>query len=99
MIVEKTNTFNEWLENLTNDVTQTIIFNHIKRMENDNLGNVKPVGSGVYEKKINVGAGYRIYFCRINNQLILLLYGGDKSSQQADIQTAIKMKGLVKWKS
>lgn len=57
-------------------------------MEEGNFGDVEPVGNGVSEFRIHYGLGYRVYFAHKNNKIILLLYGGDKSSQQADIKKA-----------
>ncbi len=56
-----------------------------------NLGDVKPVGSGVSEMRIDVGAGYRLYFTLRNRTMVLLLVGGDKSTQQTDIRKAIDL--------
>ena len=56
------------------------------RLELDDLGDTKPVGEGIYELRIHFGAGYRIYFAKIENTIIVLLGGGDKSKQQQDIE-------------
>ena len=93
MTVEKTNVFDKWLQNLKDLKAGATIKKHIKRMENKNLGNIESVGEGIFEKKIDYGAGYRLYFCYAGSQLILLLCGGDKSSQKKDIEKAKKMKG------
>jgi len=65
-------------------------------MEEGNVGNVRSVGSGVYEKKINYGPSYRLYYCQIGKVWILLLCGGDKSTQQADIDQAKEIKKGLK---
>ena len=61
-------------------------------MEDGKMGNTQPVGSGVYEKKIDYGPGYRLYYCKRGVDWILLLCGGDKSTQQADIDKAKEIK-------
>jgi len=58
----------------------------LDRLELDDLGDTKPVGEGIYELRIHFGAGYRIYFAKIENTIIVLLGGGDKSKQQQDIE-------------
>lgn len=60
-----------------------------------NLGDIKPVGQGVSEMRIFVGKGYRVYFVIRNNKMVVLLCGGDKSSQQADIKQAKELAILV----
>lgn len=60
----------------------------VNRLAGGNPGDVRPIGHGVSEMRIDYGPGYRIYFLRSGNQLILLLTGGDKSTQDADIRTA-----------
>ena len=60
----------------------------IHRIESGNLGDHKPVGDGVFELRLHFGAGYRIYFGEVDNTIILLLCGGDKSSQVRDIERA-----------
>ncbi len=66
----------------------------IDRMRNGNLSNVKSVGDGVLERRVNFGPGYRIYFGRKGDALILLLGGGSKFSQRSDIQNA---RNLWRW--
>jgi len=56
----------------------------------------EPVGDGVYEKKINYGAGYRLYYCQLGDKWIMLLCGGDKSTQQDDIEKAKEIKKGLK---
>lgn len=61
----------------------------IQRMRAGNFGDCKPVGSGVWELRIDYGPGYRVYYALAGQQLILLLQGGDKRKQQADIDSAV----------
>ncbi len=73
----------------------------LKRMIEGNPGDVKPVDSGVYEMRIPVGKGYRVYYIILENMIIVLLCGGDKSSQKADIERAREMAGEARreaWK-
>jgi putative addiction module killer protein len=67
------------------------IARRIDRASTGNLGDVKSVGDGVSEMRVDVGAGYRVYFTMRNGAVIVLLAGGDKSSQSADIRRAQKM--------
>ena len=60
----------------------------IRRLEAGNLGDTKPVGGGIHELRIDYGQGYRMYFVNENGEIIILLVGGDKSSQQRDIKQA-----------
>jgi putative addiction module killer protein len=66
----------------------TILILTVARLENGNTSNVKSVGSGVYEYKINFGPGYRVYFAYDGKNIILLLAGGSKQRQSKDIETA-----------
>jgi putative addiction module killer protein len=67
------------------------IARRIERAENGNLGDVKPVGAGVSEMRIDMGAGYRVYFTMREKIMVILLAGGTKSSQQTDIKKAIEL--------
>ena len=93
MIIDKTDIFAKWLRKLKDLKAKAIIMNHIDRMEDGNMGKVESVGEGIYEKKIDYGPGYRLYFCRFSDTWVLLLCGGSKSSQQEDIDQAKKLKG------
>ena len=63
----------------------------LKRIQNGNMGDVKPVGSGVSEIRIDYGPGYRIYFTVRKQQIVILLVGGDKRTQQRDIVKAVEL--------
>ena len=80
--------FTEWLKTLRDKRTRKRIQNYIARIESGNLGDHKSVGDGVFELRLDFGPGYRIYFREVDNTIILLLCGGDKSSQDRDIEQA-----------
>jgi putative addiction module killer protein len=80
--------FAEWFADLQ-PVTRAKITRAIARMEQGNLSNVKPVGGGVLEYRIDFGPGYRVYFGRDGEKLIILLTGGSKKRQQSDIEAAL----------
>jgi len=79
--------FLEWLDDL-NDAAQARVATVLERLESGNLSSVKSVGAGVQELRINFGPGYRLYFGWNGAQVIILLVGGDKRRQRADIQRA-----------
>ncbi len=80
--------FEAWLLSLTDVVTRAIIVRRIRRVAAGNVGDVKPVGAGISELRIDHGPGYRVYFVRRGASLIVLLCGGDKGSQARDIARA-----------
>ena len=80
--------FTDWLDNLRDDRARARIDKRLARIQLGNLGEYRFVGEGVWELKIDYGSGYRIYFGQVGMTLILLLCGGDKSTQAADILTA-----------
>lgn len=82
--------FEHWLDGVRDLRAQAAILARLDRLELGAFGDVKPVGGGVSELRIDVGAGYRVYFTRRGKMILLLLCGGDKSSQGADIKRAIK---------
>lgn len=81
--------YREWLTGLLDKQAQARILTRINRMAAGNLGDHKPIGAGVWELRIDWGPGYRVYYARAGTRLILLLAGGDKRKQQADIDAAI----------
>lgn len=89
--VQTTETFSDWLESLRDRTAVAIIAARILRVQKGLLGDVESVGDGVSELRINAGPGYRVYFTKRGKQLIILLCGGDKSSQKTDIKTAKAM--------
>ena len=80
--------FNDWLENLKDRKARAIVRTRINRIRLGNLGDCKSVGEGVSELRIKFGAGYRVYFGQEGDTIIILLSGGDKSSQDKDIKQA-----------
>ena len=83
--VRQTTVFSDWLRGLKDPVSRAIITRRIERVAAGNFGDVKPVGEGVNELKIDHGPGFRVYFVRRGEILIVLLCGGDKASQARDI--------------
>ena len=82
--------FNDWLESLRDRQARARIRARINRVRLGNLGDCKSVGSGVSELRIDYGPGYRVYFGIAETKLVILLCGGDKSSQSGDIREAIE---------
>lgn len=90
--IRRTRQFLTWMGGLREGRTQRAIAVRIDRLARGNPGDVSPVGHGVSELRIHLGSGYRIYYVQRGNVLIILLCGGDKSSQKADIAKAIAIK-------
>ena len=88
----ETDEFHHWLGSLADRRAAARIVDRIKRASNGNFGDAKSVGSGVSEMRIDYGPGYRVYFFRRGKELVILLCGGDKKSQKADIAKAVRMK-------
>lgn len=84
----KTDIFDRWITRLRDRKGRAIIEARIRRLSLGNPGTVKPVGEGVSEMKIDFGPGYRVYFIKHGPVVVVLLCGGDKSSQDRDIVTA-----------
>ena len=80
--------FTEWLESIRDKVAQARIRVRLRNVQAGNFGDCEPVGEGVIELRIHIGAGYRVYCGRHGRAVVLLLYGGDKGSQAADIKRA-----------
>ena len=87
-----TDEFARWLRGLRGDLrAKAIIQARVERITSGNPGDVRPVGAGVSELRINFGPGYRVYFQQRGAVLIILLAGGDKSTQAKDVRTAIDL--------
>src|SRR5258708_12913815 len=84
--------FTGWIDDLKDKAVRGVIVARIKRLERGLMGDVQPVGDGVSELRIHLGAGWRLYFTQRGTQLIVLLVGGSKRTQKRDIKRA---KGLA----
>jgi putative addiction module killer protein len=88
--------FSKWLNGLVDQHAKAKIDIRIRRQSLGNPGDVRPVGDGVSEPKVAYGPGYRVYFMRENLEVVLLLCGGDKRSQDRDIERAKVLAGEVR---
>ena len=89
--IRKTEVFALWLDNLRDIRARARIQARMERLAAGNPGDVKPVSEGVSELRIEYGPGYRVYFRKRGHELIILLAGGDKSTQARDIKTALRL--------
>lgn len=89
--IRKTETFVKWLDSLRDTRARARVLVRIERLAAGNPGDVKPVGEGVAELRIDYGPGYRVYFVKRGQTVIILLAGGDKSTQAKDIRVAIHL--------
>lgn len=94
--VETTAEFDDWLHGLTDALTRARIGRRLDRAAHGNLGDVKPVGESVWEMREAFGPGWRMYYIRRGEVLIVMLGGGDKSSQARDIARARQLARLFK---
>ena len=86
--IQKTDIFDKWLSKLRDTNGKACILARIKRAELGNLGDYKALGNGLHEMRIDSGPGYRLYFTRFEDKIIILISGGNKSSQSNDIKKA-----------
>ena len=89
--VRQTEVYARWFRRLRDREARDRIDKRIRRLSLGNAGDVRPVGEGVSEMRIDYGPGYRIYFTRRGATAVILLAGGDKSSQRSDIERAIEL--------
>lgn len=89
--IRQTETYAKWFAKLRDRQARTRIDIRIRRLSLGNPGDVRPVGRGVSEMRIDYGPGYRVYFVQKESVLIVLLAGGDKSTQSKDIDTALDL--------
>ena len=89
--VRKTDVFARWLDELRDTQARARVQVRIERLIAGNPGDVAPVGEGVSELRIDIGPGYRVYFRKRGQELILLLAGGTKSTQAGDIKAALRL--------
>ena len=95
--IEKTTEFDKWFRKLKDLRAKAKILIRIQKLEQDeHFGDCEPVGDGIQEIKINYAKGYRIYFKEKDGKIIVLLIGGDKSSQKGDIEKAKEIWKLLK---
>lgn len=90
-VLLQTREFSEWLHGLRDHVAKVRIVARLSAVEVGNFGECAPVGEGVSEMKIRAGPGYRVYFTRTGDVIYVLLCGGNKSTQEADIRRAKAM--------
>ena len=92
-MIRQTDVFSKWLTKLKDIQAKVSILRQIERVREGNFGDYKSIGSNVSELRITTGPGYRIYYTKKDDEIVILLVGGDKSTQSKDIQ---KAKELVK---
>ena len=93
--IRETYEYATWFESLRDRMAKTRILIRIRRASLGNFGDVKPVGEGVSELRVDYGPGYRVYFLRKGETLVVLLGGGDKQTQSRDIRRAIALSKAV----
>jgi putative addiction module killer protein len=91
MVVEETEVYRGWINSLKDRVGRARIQVRVDRLVHGNPGQHRALTNGVSELKIDFGPGYRVYYTKRGDLLLILLAGGDKSSQQKDIETAIEL--------
>ena len=89
--IRKTETYARWLDGLRDIRARARVQVRIERLASGNPGDVRPVGEGVSEMRIDYGPGYRVYYTHHEREVVILLAGGDKRTQAADIKTALRL--------
>ena len=89
--VRKTNVYVTWLDNLQDARARARILVRVERLAAGNPGDVRPVGEGVSELRIDYGPGYRVYFKKQRRKIVILLAGGNKQTQSRDIKMALRL--------
>jgi len=89
--LRKTEIFAQWLDGLRDVRARARVQVRIERLAAGNPSDVQPVGQGVSEMRIDYGPGYRVYFKKMGREIVILLAGGDKRTQSADIKTALRL--------
>ena len=93
--IKRTETFADWLVGIKDSLTRRRLVTRLRKASLGNLGDIKPVGEGVFEMREHFGAGWRMYYIQRGAILIVMLGGGDKSTQSADIAKAIKLAATI----
>jgi len=91
MQIRKTDVYAEWIDNLRDLQGRARILVRVGRLASGNPGDVKAISGGVSELRVHFGPGYRVYFSQRGDDIVILLAGGDKSTQPRDIQTALQL--------
>ena len=89
--IRKTETYAKWLDGLRDIHARARILVRVERLAAGNPGDVRPVGEGISELRIDYGPGYRVYFTKRGQEVVILLAGGDKRTQAKDIKTALRL--------
>ena len=89
--IRKTEAYARWLDGLRDIRARARVLARIERLATGNPGDVKPVGEGVSELRIDYGPGYRVYFTMRGRTVVILLAGGEKRTQATDIKTALRL--------
>ncbi len=89
--VRKTEFYAKWLDSLRDERARARVLVRVERLAVGNPGDVRPVGEGVSELRIDYGPGYRVYFKKQGHMIVILLAGGDKRTQSRDIETALRL--------
>ncbi len=90
-LIKQTNQFSKWLLKLKDIQGKVSILRRVNRIKDGNFGDHKPIGENISELRIKTGAGYRVYYTIKESEVVILLVGGDKSSQENDIKKAKKI--------
>jgi putative addiction module killer protein len=94
--VETTEAFDRWIASVKDSLTRRRLLRRLEKAQQGNLGDVKAVGEGVWEMREFFGSGWRMYYIQQGEVLIVMLGGGDKNSQSADIAAALELARLLK---
>ena len=94
--IRRSDVFDKWLVKLRDPRARVKILERVDRLAKGNPGDVEPAGEGISEMRIDYGPGYRVYYKETGREIIILLCGGDKTTQQADIANARKIARLYK---
>jgi putative addiction module killer protein len=96
MKIRESSVYQKWIKNLRDERARYRINARIERLKQGNPGDVKPCGEGISEMRIDYGAGYRVYYQDTGKEIIILLCGGDKTTQEEDIKQAKKIAAAYK---